>query len=105
MQVANAMERPSSVPSDDVVFVAYPLRNGQQAIMPHRVRPRSCVRLDGVEKVAYAGRAEARRGCPKHEEAYRCRFCGAWHRATKRRTVEGKARAMPVAWVASKRVA
>ena len=91
------------VPSD-VVFVAYPLPNGTQALMPQRVRPRSCVRLDGVEKAGYASRADARRGCPKHETAYRCRHCGAWHRATKSRTAKRRA-APPVAWVTTRRAA
>jgi hypothetical protein len=75
------------------------LPNGTQALMPHRMRPRSCVRLDGVEKVVYASRSEARRHCPKHELTYRCRQCGAWHRATKARSAKRRIAPPSAAWV------
>jgi hypothetical protein len=84
--------------ASDVVIVAYPLRNGRQALMPRRVSPRSCVRLDGHAKAGYASRADARRSCPKHEIVYRCRFCAAWHRATKRKPIS-VCDTLPVAWV------
>ncbi len=82
----------------DVIFVAYPLPNGTQVIMPRRVRPRSCVRLDGGEKIVYASRSDARRGCPKHEVVYCCRYCARWHRATKRKRA-AEVRPVGVAWV------
>ncbi len=82
----------------DVVIVAYPLRNGTQALMPRRVTPRSCVRLDGKAKAGYASRAVARRSCAKHENVYRCRFCAAWHRATKRKP-NSLCDTLPVAWI------
>ena len=90
---------PPAVATSDFVFVAYPLPDGRQAIMPRRVRPRCCVRLDGTEKLAYASRTEARRGCPKHETTYRCRQCGAWHRATKSRTAARRETWPSAAWV------
>ena len=89
---------PSIAPAE-FVFVAYPLPNGSQAIMPRRVRPRCCVRLDGIEKLVYASRAEARKHCPKHEVAYRCRQCGGWHRATKTRTAARRETWPAAAWV------
>lgn len=67
----------ASLTASDVVFVAYPLPNGTQVLMPRRLRPRSCVRLDGVEKIRYKSRSEAQRGCRKHEAVYRCRHCGS----------------------------
>ena len=91
---------PPAASPPEVVFVAYPLRNGRQAIMPRRIRPRCCVRLDGVEKIVYASRADARHGCGKHERTYRCGQCGAWHRATKTRTAERRETWPAAAWVA-----
>jgi hypothetical protein len=82
----------------NVVIVAYPLPNGMQALMPRHVQPRSCTRLDGHAKVVYACRSTARRGCPKHEVVYRCRFCTGWHRATKLKPTADTA-VSPVAWV------
>ena len=87
-----------AVLADNVVIVAYPLRNGAQALMPRAIVPRACVRLDGTAKVAYASRTAARSGCPKHETAYRCGFCAQWHRATKHKRLAPRD-AVPVAWV------
>ncbi|MFN2450345.1 MAG: hypothetical protein ABR508_11265 [Candidatus Baltobacteraceae bacterium] len=87
----------------DVVFVAHPLPNGTQVLMPRAVRPRSCVRLDGTEKIAYASRSEAGRGCPKHQVTYRCKQCREWHRATKRKTAERRETWPAAAWVAARR--
>ena len=91
---------PSTVATPDFIFVAYPLSGGRQAIMPRRVRPRCCVRLDGTEKLVYATRAEARKGCPKHAVTYRCKQCGKWHRATKTRTAARRETWPAAAWVA-----
>jgi len=96
---------PPAAAPPEFVFVAYPLPNGRQAIMPRRVRPRSCVRLDGAEKLLFASRAEARRGCPKHQTVYRCPQCGAWHRATKKRTAARRETWPAAAWVARPRAA
>lgn len=82
----------------DVVIVAYPLPNGRQALMPRHVEPRSCTRLDGHAKVVYPCRSSARRGCPKHEVVYLCRFCAGWHRATRRKPAQARF-TPPVAWV------
>ena len=84
---------------NDCVLIAHPMRDGSQVLVARSRRPRSCVRLDGVEKVTYADRADARRGCPKHEIAYRCRHCASWHRATKAPTSLRRPPAVPIARV------
>ncbi len=87
-------------PVNGTVLVARTLPNGTQVLVPWSVRPRSCVRLDGTEKVVFESRSDAARGCPKHQTFYRCRACGAWHRATDRRTGEGReAWPLHAAWV------
>jgi hypothetical protein len=84
---------------ENSLIVAYPLRNGEMALMPRRRDPRSCVRLDGEAKLAFASRADARRGCPKQQITYRCRHCGDWHRATKRVDVAYRETWPTLAWV------
>jgi len=79
------MSQPVSTPSNEIVLVARALPDGTQVLIPRTLRPRSCVRLDGTEKVVYDSRSYAARGCPKHMTFYRCKACGAWHRATNRR--------------------
>jgi hypothetical protein len=66
---------------------------------------RSCLRLDGAEKLAYPSRAAAKRGCPRHEPVHRCRQCGAWHRATKQRTEASRETWPAAAWLATRRAA
>lgn len=91
----------SPLTDSDIVFVAHPLADGSQALMPRKVVPRSCIRLDGHRKNVYESRAEAREGCPKEQTAYRCNFCGHWHRATKRKRADVAAmqETFRVAWV------
>ncbi|HEY1976389.1 MAG TPA: hypothetical protein VGG89_07590 [Candidatus Baltobacteraceae bacterium] len=61
--------------------------DGTQVLVPQVLLPRTCRRLDGVTKVAYATRAEAKAAKTKHHTVYRCPHCGAFHLATKLRHV------------------
>jgi hypothetical protein len=79
------MSQPAPVPTPEIIFVARALPDGTQVLVPRTPRPRSCVRLDGTEKIVYDARSDAARGCPKHMTYYRCRACGSWHRATNRK--------------------
>lgn len=69
----------------DCIFEARPLPNGTHVLVPRIRLPRTCRRLDGVVKVAFDSRAEARRARPKHQHAYRCPNCRQFHLATDRR--------------------
>lgn len=91
-----------SLPSDQFVLEARRLPNGSQVLISRRKSPRSSVRLDGRAKLSFQTRAEARGGRPKTEITYRCGFCGAYHRATKRPRSD---RRPAVAWVMNARVA
>ncbi len=75
----------------DTILIATPLPNGTMVLVPRYARPRSCHRLDGTQKIAFVSRSDARRRCAKHETTYRCKFCGSWHLATKKRVVKGAA--------------
>lgn len=75
--------------STSLVFAARPLPGGAQVLVPVIVRPRTCHRLDGVAKVAYGSRAEAKAARTKHHGVYRCPNCKAFHLATKRRRGSG----------------
>jgi hypothetical protein len=65
-----------------LVYEARNLVNGSQVLVPRIVLPRTCRRLDGVTKIAYESRAEARAARAKHHVAYRCKNCGYFHLAT-----------------------
>jgi len=69
----------------DTILIATPLPNGTMVLVPQYARPRSCHRLDGTQKIAFVSRSDARRRCAKHETTYRCKCCGLWHLATKKR--------------------
>lgn len=66
-----------------ILFVGRPLPDGTQVLVPQLVRPRTCRRLDGVTKIAYASRAEAKGARTKHDSLYRCPHCGHFHLATR----------------------
>lgn len=73
-----------------------------QEVIFTAARPlRSCVLLDGHTKDVYGSRVEARSGCPEQQTAYRCNFCGQWHRATKKKRPE-LLETFHVAWVATR---
>ncbi|HTV73645.1 MAG TPA: hypothetical protein VME66_08080 [Candidatus Acidoferrales bacterium] len=65
------------------IFVTRPMPNGTQVLVPRLMLPRTCRRLDGVTKISYATRADAKAARTKHDEVYRCANCGAYHLATK----------------------
>lgn len=71
-------------PAAQLLFVGRPMPNGTQVLVPRVVLPRTCRRLDGVTKIAYATRAEAKAAKTKHDAAYRCPHCAAFHLATRR---------------------
>lgn len=73
------------IPAAQLLFVGRPLPNGAQVLVPKVVLPRTCRRLDGVTKIAYARRAEAKTAKTKHDAVYSCPHCGAFHLATKTR--------------------
>jgi hypothetical protein len=73
----------------DTILIATPLPHGTMVLVPRYAQQRSCHRLDGTAKIAFASRSGARRRCAKHEHIYRCKFCGAWHLATTRKRVKG----------------
>ena len=50
--------------------------------------PAVVIALDGTAKIAFKMRSDARKASRKHPDVYRCRFCGAWHLATKRKRAE-----------------
>ena len=67
------------------VLVGRQLPNGTQVLVPQLVLPRTCRRLDGVMKIAFDNRAEAKAAKTKHEDVYRCPHCVAYHLASKQR--------------------
>jgi hypothetical protein len=70
-------------------FIGRPMPDGKQVLVPQVVRPRTCRRLDGVTKIAYSSRAEAKAAKTKHDALYHCPHCGSFHLATKvRRRLE-----------------
>lgn len=69
----------------DTILVGTPLPNGEMVLVPRYARVRSCHRLDGTAKIAFLSRSDARKASRKHQDLYRCRFCGSWHLATKRK--------------------
>ena len=71
--------------AEGTILIATPLPNGSMVLVPRSPRPRSCHRLDGTAKIAFSARSDARRRCAKHQDVYRCRYCGDWHIATKKR--------------------
>jgi hypothetical protein len=72
-----------TLPAARLVFVARPMPGGAQVLVPQIVRPRTCRRLDGVAKIGYATRAEAKAATTKHHDVYRCPHCDAFHLATR----------------------
>jgi len=74
-----------TIPEARFLFVDRPMPDGSHVLVPRLIRPRTCRRLDGVTKVAYATRAEAKAARTKHDDVYRCPNCGAFHLATRRR--------------------
>lgn len=72
-------------PLSQLVFAARPMRDGSQVLVPRVMLPRTCRRLDGVTKVAYESRSEAKGARSKHDCLYRCPHCGWYHLATRRR--------------------
>lgn len=68
-----------------LLLVGRPMPDGTQVLVPQVIRPRTCRRLDGVKKISYATRAQAKAARTKHDEIYRCPNCGAFHLATKHR--------------------
>jgi hypothetical protein len=68
-----------------LVYAARNLADGTQVLLPRIVLPRTCRRLDGVTKIAYESRAEAKAARTKYEAVYRCKNCGRHHIATRRR--------------------
>ncbi len=70
-------------PAARVLFVGRPLPNGSQVLVPRVVLPRTCRRLDGATKIAYATRTEAKAAATKHHAVYRCPHCPAFHLASK----------------------
>lgn len=73
------------IPAAQLLFVGRPMPNGGQVLIPQVRLPRTCRRLDGVTKIAYATRAEAKAAKTKHDAVYGCPHCGAFHLATKTR--------------------
>lgn len=70
-------------PGARLLFVGRPLPDGSQVLVPRVVLPRTCRRLDGVAKLAYATRAEAKAAATKHHIVYRCTHCASFHLASK----------------------
>lgn len=70
-------------PGARLLFVGRPLPNGGQVLVPRVELPRTCRRLDGVTKIAYATRGEAKAAATKHHIVYRCPHCSAFHLASK----------------------
>jgi RNase P subunit RPR2 len=68
-----------------LVYEARNLANGSQVLLPRIVLPRTCRRLDGVTKISYESRTEAKAARAKYEVVYRCRNCGRHHVATRHR--------------------
>ena len=68
-----------------IIYASRSLPDGSQVLIPRFVMPRTCRRLDGVTKVTYATRAEAKAAKAKHHAVYRCPNCGGLHLATKHR--------------------
>ena len=71
------------IPAAHLLLVGRPLPDGSQVLVPRVVLPRTCRRLDGVTKAAYASRAEAKGAATKHHAVYRCPHCSAFHLASK----------------------
>ncbi len=84
------------------IFVGRPMPDGSQTLVPRIVRPRTCRRLDGVTKISYSSRSEAKAARTKVARVYRCPHCRAYHLATKHRSVGKLQRA---ACVSEKRAA
>jgi hypothetical protein len=76
---------PQSPVGSCLVIIGRWLPNGSHVLIPKTVLPRTCRRLDGVVKVAFDSRAEAKAARTKHDVAYRCRHCARFHLATKHR--------------------
>ena len=43
-----------------------------------------CFKRDGTKKRAWPTKVKAETGIARDQHAYRCGFCGHWHRATTR---------------------
>ena len=75
----------SAANATQIVYASRSLPDGSQVLIPRLVMPRTCRRLDGVTKMTYSTRAEAKAAKTKHHAVYGCPNCGAFHLATKHR--------------------
>ncbi len=70
-------------PAASLLFIGRPLPNGTQVLVPKVLLPRTCRRLDGVTKIAFETRGDAKAAATKHHTVYRCPHCAAFHLASK----------------------
>jgi hypothetical protein len=69
----------------NVIFVDRILPDGSHVLVPKPDRPRTCRNANGVPKVGYSSRDDARAARTKHHVLYRCPNCDRYHLATDRR--------------------